>query len=145
MLLASCSLHFLVSEETLFLRRQIHWITWSSDERRCKSCLSWDTFANDENSHVATNAVYPAVTWRYNIRCLCAHEPKFFKFVKAFSQKADYCFVSVSLLHSAPRCWDIEWSLLEEDLRFCRRSSTVRESHKYMWECVSWRHLETVV
>lgn len=96
MLLASCSLPFLLSEETLFLQRQIHWITWSSDERRCKSCPSWDAPANDENGHVATKATYPAATWQPG--CFCAHEPNFW----VFSQRTNLCFVSVSLLHSAP-------------------------------------------
>lgn len=61
---------FFVRGNIIFLLRQIHWITWSSDERCCKSFLSWIT--NDENSNLTANAVFPAATWQCNISAYAA-------------------------------------------------------------------------
>lgn len=99
---ASTFSSFFLSEETLFLRRQIHWITWSSDERRCKSYPSWDTFANDENSHACNNK-------RQVSRCDgdIQYQLLICTWAKVFqvSQRANHCYVSAWLLHSAPLCW----------------------------------------
>lgn len=97
-------------------------------------------FVNDKNSHACNNKCQAPrcdsdiqyQSFIYTHMC-----QSFLSFSKAMPL---FCLCVAPPLSASALV--IGCFFLEKDLRFFRRSSTVRESHKYMWVCVSWRHLE---